>query len=175
MPFSIVGRKKHHQAPDRKLSPRSRQAKRASQRLTTVYLTIYVFRGEPDVLTRRHVLMYFTSPDNPEFHETIHIQRDDENSPWFIERERLERDWIITNTYLSHVNAGTVQAYCGRESAIVDVFETVPVEDRDDGFNCQHFLLEGMQEMVRRGYQTWAWYTSVEDELTTELVRDTAG
>lgn len=48
-----------------------------SNRLTTVCMTIFIFRGQPDCYQNRRVLLYFTSPENPDFYETVYAQRVD--------------------------------------------------------------------------------------------------
>lgn len=115
-----------------------------------IYLTIFIFRGQPDVYYRRHVLIYFISPANRDFHETVHIQRHDEPSPWCLDRENKKRDWSASMTYLGHVKAGTVWIRSGQEMALVDIVANTPVAGReeDSGWTCQNFVLEGLKGIV---------------------------
>ncbi|KAI0455053.1 hypothetical protein F5B21DRAFT_221204 [Xylaria acuta] len=142
---------------------------------TTVYLTIFVFRGKPDTHFNRHVILYFTSQENPHFHETILVQRPYHNGPWEVVRMTAEKFWPEEKRYLSHVNAGSVRVREGQESALVDVIKAIPLDNREADWNCQNFVLEGLQEMVDRGYQEQEWYDDVEDELMTQLISDTVG
>ncbi|KAK3942375.1 hypothetical protein QBC46DRAFT_380046 [Diplogelasinospora grovesii] len=143
-----------------------------SDSYTTVCMTIFVFRGAPDAYYKRHVLIYFTSPDSPEFHETVHVQRENDASPWMVDRVHGQKDWDLTATYLSHVNAGAVLVHSGQEMVPVDIVAATPVEGReqDSGWNCQNFVLEGLQRIMYYGFQTQEWYDSVEEELTSQLL-----
>uniref|UniRef100_A0A0D2Y9X2 Uncharacterized protein n=1 Tax=Fusarium oxysporum (strain Fo5176) TaxID=660025 RepID=A0A0D2Y9X2_FUSOF len=61
---------------------------------STICMTIYIFKGNPiDAWYKRHVLMYFTSPENKNFHETVHAQRDDEQQPWKVDRIHKKVIW----------------------------------------------------------------------------------
>lgn len=44
-----------------------------------IYLTLYVFRGDVDTWFNRHVLAYWTSPEDPALTRTIHARRDDDD------------------------------------------------------------------------------------------------
>ncbi|PNY22173.1 uncharacterized protein TCAP_07176 [Tolypocladium capitatum] len=143
-----------------------------SDSCTTISLTIYIFRGQPDVYYNRHVLIYFTSPDKPNFHETVHTQRDDDKSPWRVDQIHNRTDWFMSVTYLTHVNAGTVQVWSGQEMVPVNIVAATPVEGResDGDWNCQKFVLEGLQALVYHGFQTQEWYDFVEGELADQLI-----
>ncbi|POR34214.1 hypothetical protein TPAR_05586 [Tolypocladium paradoxum] len=143
----------------------------------TIALTIFIFRGQPDAYYKRHVLIYFTSPDNPNFHETVHAQRNDDRSPWRVDQIHKRTNWPLSDTYLSHVNAGTVQVSSGQEMLPVDIVAATPVGGRevDSGWNCQHFVLEGLQALVYHGFQTQEWYDFVEGELTDQLINGAIG
>jgi hypothetical protein len=127
--------------------------------------------------SKRHVLIYFSSPENPNFHESVHVQRDDETSPWAVDQIHNKSDWIMTRRYLSHVNAGAVRVWRGEEMIPVNIVAATPVQGRehDSGWNCQSFLLEGLQEFVTYGLQTQEWYESVEGELMDRLLDGAVG
>lgn len=137
-----------------------------------IYIALHIFRGEPDTYYNRHVLAYFTSPDNPDFHEIVHTQRDTERSPWVPKRESGKIDWLLVLNYLDHVNAGAIKVPKGQEMAPVSLVASANVQGRetDSGWNCQHFLLEGLQKLVDGHYQTQAWYDAVQEELTDKLL-----
>jgi hypothetical protein len=138
---------------------------------SVVYLTIFVFRGEPDVYYKRHVLIYFTRPEDSSFHETVHVQRDHETGPWEVKRFHGAEDWTIVPNYLSHVNAGTVLVQGGQEMLPVDIVADTPIQGReqDDGWTCLNFVLEGLERIAKRGLQTKEWFGSVAEELTDRL------
>ncbi|KAI0479904.1 hypothetical protein F4859DRAFT_477688 [Xylaria cf. heliscus] len=163
------------QDPSERLNRSRKPSETSEGAATTVYLTIFVFRGKPDTHFNRHVIIYFTSQENHDFHESILIQRPYQNGPWGVVRMTTEKFWPEEKRYLSHVNAGTVGVYKGQESTLVDIIESVPLGDREDDWNCQNFVLEGLQEIVNQGHQTQEWYDDVEDELMTKLVTDTVG
>lgn len=137
-----------------------------------IHISIYLFRGQPDAYYNRHVIAYFTSPDNPDFHETVHTQRDTEWSPWVPKRESGKIDWVLVVNYLGHINAGTIQVSRGQEMTPVSIVASANVQGRetDSGWNCQHFLLEGLQKLVDNQYQTQAWYDDIEEDLTDMLL-----
>ncbi|OAA43764.1 hypothetical protein NOR_04339 [Metarhizium rileyi] len=139
---------------------------------STIHLTIFVFRGQPDVYYKRHVLVYFTSPEIPSFHETVHARRKDETSRWELDQIHGAMNWPQSLTYLSHVNAGAVQVSKGAEMVPVNIIAATPVQgrDQDSGWNCQNFLLEGLQGIVNYGLQTQEWYQFVEEELVDHLL-----
>lgn len=141
---------------------------------TTICLTIFIFRGQPDVYYRRHILLYFTSPDDPGFHETVHAQRESDEDPWRVDQIHVEVNWMLTASYLNHVNAGAMLVQQGQEMAPVDIVAATPVAGReeDSGWNCQNFVLEGLQSLVNQGFQTQEWYDFVEGELVDRLVDD---
>lgn len=144
---------------------------------TTICLTIFVFRGAPDFYYKRHVLLYFTSPDDPEFHETVHAQRERDEDPWFVDQIHVAVNWAATATYLSHVNAGALLVHCGQEMAPVSIVAATRVvgREQDSGWNCQNFLLEGLQGIVSQGFQTQEWYDFVEGELADRLLDGSIG
>ncbi|SCV51738.1 uncharacterized protein FFB14_12175 [Fusarium fujikuroi] len=138
---------------------------------STICMTIYIFKGNPiDAWYKRHVLMYFTSPENKNFHETVHAQRDNELKPWRVDRIHKKVIWADSATYITHVNAGAVKVRKGHELDPVNVMVATPLTDRDADWNCQHFLLEGLQALVSHGYQTQEWYDSVEGDLMDRLL-----
>lgn len=139
---------------------------------SVIAITIYIFRGQPDTYYNRHVLAYFTSPDLPDFHETVHAQRETERSPWIPKQESGKIDWLLIVNYLDQVNAGAVEVPRGEEMALVRLVASADVRGRetDSGWNCQHYLLEGMQKLVDAHYQTQEWYDAVQEELTDRLL-----
>lgn len=142
-----------------------------------VCLTIFIFRGQPDAYHNRHVLVYFTSPDDPTLHETVHTQRDDEKKPWRVDRINEGIDWMMSTKYIAHVNAGAVKVPRGQERLPVDIAASISVEGReqDSGWNCQNLALEGLQAIVSNGLQTGEWYDSVEGELMDKLLDGAVG
>ncbi|RWA05037.1 hypothetical protein EKO27_g10066 [Xylaria grammica] len=144
---------------------------------TKLYLTIFVFRGQPDVYYKRHVLIYFRSAEDPEFHETVHAIRDDEESPWRVDRVHKKTDWDMSASYLYHCDGGALLVPKGQEMAPVDIMASISVEHReaDSGWNCQNFLLEGLKELVAAGYQEQEWYNAVEDALMDLLLDGAVG
>jgi hypothetical protein len=134
-------------------------------------MTIYIFKGNPvDAWYKRHVLMYFTSPENKNFHETVHAQRDNELKPWRVDRIHKKVIWADSATYITHVNAGAVKVRKGHELDPVNAMAATPLTGRDADWNCQHFLLEGLQALVSHGYQTQEWYDCVEGDLMDKLL-----
>ncbi len=148
-----------------------------SDRLLTVCMTIFIFRGQPDTYYNRHVLLYFSSPDDPTLHETVHTQRQDENAPWNVYRLPGKTDWSEPANYHDHVNAGAVLVRSEALMAPVAVVAATPVAGRhkDSGWNCQNFVLEGLQALVRQGMQTQDWYDAVEEELLDKVIEDAVG
>ncbi|PNP76669.1 hypothetical protein FNYG_10088 [Fusarium nygamai] len=144
---------------------------------STVCITLYIFRGTPDFYFARHVLAYFTSPEDPSFHETVHAQHEDEGDPWKVDRIHRGVDWALSATYLSHVNVGAVKVWKGREMDPVNVVAGIPVEGRErmSDWNCQTFILEGLQALVSEVYQTQEWYEAVEGELMDKLLDGCVG
>ncbi|KAI1738079.1 hypothetical protein F4680DRAFT_427031 [Xylaria scruposa] len=172
MTTSIIGHARL-QDPSDKLNQSTKSSDNSNGATTTVYLTIFVFRGKPDTHFNRHVIIYFTSQENLDFHETILIQRPYPNGPWEVVRMKIDKFWPEEKRYISHVNAEIVRVYKGQESALVDIIAAIPLENREADWNCQNFVLEGLQEIVNRGYEAQEWYDYVEDELMTQLVTDT--
>ncbi|KAM3514567.1 hypothetical protein MY11210_001802 [Beauveria gryllotalpidicola] len=148
-----------------------------SDRLFTVCMTIFIFRGQPDTYYNRHVLLYFSSPDCPTLHETIHAQRQEEDGPWNVYRLPGKTDWSEPSNYLAHVNAGAIMVRGDAVMAPVTVVAATPVADRhkDGGWNCQNFLLEGLQALVHQGMQSQDWYDAVEEELLDKVIEDAVG
>ncbi|KAI0528037.1 hypothetical protein F5B22DRAFT_641011 [Xylaria bambusicola] len=138
---------------------------------TKLYMTIYVFRGAPDFHYKRHVLIYFQSPAN-EFYETVHVVRDDKKSPWRVDRVHHKVDWAMTVLYLFHCDGGALWVPSGQELAPANIMASVSTENKeeDKGWNCQHFLLEGLKQLVDAGYQTQEWYNWVENALMNLLL-----
>ncbi|KAM3513710.1 hypothetical protein MY11210_002619 [Beauveria gryllotalpidicola] len=137
-------------------------------------MTIFIFRGQPDVYYKCHVLIYFTTPDDGSFHETVHVQRDSESEPK-VDRIHSEVNWALTKNYIGHINVGAVQVLRSQKTAPIDIIASVPVArglDESD-WNCQSFLLEGLRTLVSQGLQTQEWYSWVEDELTSQLLEGT--
>lgn len=142
----------------------------------TICMTVFIFRAEPDLYSTRHVLMYFTSPDLPDFHETVHSQRMDAKSPdWFVDRQHSKADWVTERNYANHVNAGAVLVAPGQEMVPVEVVAAIPTKQRDGEWNCQHFLYEGLQALVDGGFQTQEWYDAIEDEMMDKIFDGTVG
>lgn len=148
-----------------------------SDRLLTVCLTIFIFRGQPDTYYNRHVLLYFSSPDDPALHETVHAQRQEENAPWNVYRLHGKTDWSEPANYYAHVNAGAILVRGDALMAPVTVVSATPVAGRhkDGGWNCQNFLLEGLQGLVQHGMQTQDWYDAVEEELLDKVIEEAVG
>ncbi|KAK4103153.1 HET-domain-containing protein [Parathielavia hyrcaniae] len=131
---------------------------------STIHMTIYIFRGQPwDAWNYRHVLLYFTSPDVPDFYETVHTQRPEEEEvedesgavarapetvDWTHDQVHGKYHWFEERAYLNHVHAGSVVVPRGQEMAPVNVVAAVPVRNRPFDWNCQHFVCEGLQEFV---------------------------
>jgi hypothetical protein len=144
--------------------------------LITICMTIFIFRASPDLYSTRHVLMYFTSPDLPHFHETVHTQRMDElAADGFVDRLRDKADWATERNYANHVNAGAVLVPRGQELLPVGIVAAIPTKGRDGEWNCQHFLYEGLQAIVDRGLQTLGWYDAIEDEMMDKIFDGTVG
>lgn len=63
----------------------------------------------------------------------------------------------------------------GQELAPANIMTAVSIlnKESDEDWNCQNFLLGGLQELVTSGYQTQEWYNWVEDALM-ELLLDGA-
>ena len=144
---------------------------------TRSYIQVYIFRGTPDYYHKRHTLLYFTSPDNSEFYETIHVQRFDEKSNWEIDQLHSRKvDWVLSGTYRSHVNAGAVIVPNGHEMRPVDAIAAMPLNrESDPEWNCQHFVFEGLQTLVDEGLQTQEWYEVVAEEIAEKLVDGALG
>lgn len=144
---------------------------------TSVYLTIFIFRGEPDVYYKRHVLSYFESSQDPDFHETVHVQRDDETSPWVLDNDHELRDWPLDPYYIDHVNARSFAVSHGREMDVVAIAKSIPVNDRhqDGDWNCQSFVYEVLAEFVRRRLKTDDWYDRIEAEFMEKLLDGAVG
>lgn len=147
--------------------------------MSRIFLTIYVFRGDTDTWYNRHVLAYWTSPDDPTLFRTVQARRmtDPENpenptAPWQVETEDAEISWALDTTYLSHVNAGMVQVPEGQETLPVDIMVSVSVEDREQqtDWNGQHFVFEGLQKIVDKDLQSREWYEWVESQLMDKLM-----
>ncbi|KAI0438001.1 hypothetical protein F4803DRAFT_116984 [Xylaria telfairii] len=175
MTAHIIARPRLLQDPSGKLDGSSGPSDSSDGATTTVYLTIFVFRGKPDTHFNRHVIIYFTSRENQDFHESILVQRPYQNGPWEVVRMGIAKFWPEEKRYLTHVNAGTVGVRKGRESSVVDIIEAVPLDGREADWNCQNFVFEGLQEIVNQGYRAQEWYDHVEDELMTQLITDTVG
>ena len=139
---------------------------------TTICLRIFIFRGEPDVYYRRHVLCYFTSPTNRNFHETVRVQRENDQCPWKVDPVHDEMDWTLSVRYIGHVNAGCFMMPQGEEMMLVDIVSKTPVTDKEynSDWNCLNFVLEGLGQIVSNGLQTQEWYDRVEKELIDKLV-----
>ncbi|KAB5554753.1 hypothetical protein GE09DRAFT_139346 [Coniochaeta sp. 2T2.1] len=163
----ISGKSSSGKKSDRKEEKKSKQAD-PSDNSVIICMTIFIFRGEPDFYYNRHVL---TSPDNPNYHETVHTQRG-EDGRWTVDRIHREVNWAMTATYIGHVNAGMVLVPGGQEMMPVNIAAAIRVAGRENNsdWNCQHFLLEGLYGMVQGGLQTEEWYIYVEDALMTSLM-----
>lgn len=139
-------------------------------------MTIYVFRGEPDFYHTRHVLLYFTSPSDADFHETVHVQRSGEKGPWEIDQIHQKQNWVLENTYLYHLNLGALRMPSGQEMAPVNIVATTPLlETNDDNpeWNCQNFLYGGLQRLVQYGLETQDWFDHVQGQLMDLLIEGT--
>jgi len=121
---------------------------------TTICLTIFIFRGEPDVYYKRHVLCYFTSPTNRNFHETVHIQRVNDESPWVVDQVHDEMDWTLSVKYVSYFNAGTLLIPKGDELMPVDIVSRTPMTGKEHNsdwncLNCDTQRIEGSKAMEK--------------------------
>ncbi|KAG7290699.1 hypothetical protein NEMBOFW57_000702 [Staphylotrichum longicolle] len=126
-----------------------------------------------DTWNNRHAVLYFTSPDLPDFYETVHTQRDSKTLRWIVGRHHAKIEWVAEPTYVDHVNAGAVLVDPGQEMVPVDIVAANSGHDRDMDWNCHNFVYEGLQELVRRGYQTQEWYDFVENEMMDKLLDGT--
>ncbi|KAK7715691.1 hypothetical protein SLS63_011278 [Diaporthe eres] len=137
-----------------------------------LYITLYIFNGNTRAYYDRHVLTYFTKKDDPSFHEIVHVERDEMGDPYRPVRFHTPRNYLLSNDYCGHVNAGTVRVKRGQEMKVVDIAASVDVEGKelDSGWNCQHYVLEGLQKLVDHGYKQQGWYNSVENELFDSLL-----
>ncbi|KAJ8130389.1 hypothetical protein O1611_g3240 [Lasiodiplodia mahajangana] len=142
---------------------------------TKLYLSIYIFRGEPDVYQKRHVLAYFRSADDPSFYETVHIIRHDHKSPWKVDRVHMKTEWAMNDDYLYHCDGGALLVPKGQEVVPVNIMAAIPVENREGDWNCQTFLLEGLRALATAGYQTQEWYNEVENALIDRLLDGAIG
>ncbi|EFY94852.1 hypothetical protein X797_010645 [Metarhizium robertsii] len=142
---------------------------------TRIHLSVFIFRGVPDVWYRRHVIMYFTSPDDPGFHKSVHVQRDNERLPWGVTLENGQAHWELDASYLSHVDAGYITVWKGEEMWPLNTVASVQVEGREADWNCQNFVYEGLQAIVYLGLQEEAWYTWVQDEIMNQLLEGAVG
>lgn len=142
-----------------------------------VRLVLYIFRGEPDTYYKRHVLVYFTSPQDKHFHHTVHIRREYDNQPWDLDWEDASREWFISPKCIDAVDAGRVITGQESKTAPVEIVAGTKITDRElqTDFNCQSFLLEGFKQLVIQKYQTDEWYDNVEEELIEKLLRDAIG
>uniref|UniRef100_A0A1Y1K7V2 Uncharacterized protein n=1 Tax=Photinus pyralis TaxID=7054 RepID=A0A1Y1K7V2_PHOPY len=140
-----------------------------------IHLSIFIFRGVPDVWYRRHVVMYFTSPDDPGFHKSVHAQRDSDGLPWSVILENGKVHWELDASYLGHVDAGHITVWKGQETWPVNTVAAVQVEGREADWSCQNFVYEGLQAIVHLGLQDEAWYTGVQDEIMNQLLEGAVG
>lgn len=143
----------------------------------TICIQIFVFRGEPDFYYRRHVLLYFTSPNDSNFHETVHVSRDNDKGPWLLKRIRGGGDWALLNDYAAHVNAGAVLVPRGHQMDPVNVAAATPIVANADEaeWSGHHFALGALERLVAEGMQTRDWYEAVADELTEKLLEGAVG
>jgi hypothetical protein len=138
---------------------------------TTLHLTVYIFRGEPrDTYNHRHALLYLTSPNLPNYHETVHTQRDEATDLWVVDRLHLPVAWFETRAYVAHVSAGSLRVPVGCEMEPVEAIASVPAGARPPDWNCQNFLYEGFQVLVDRGWQTQEWWDEVVSEMMDRLL-----
>jgi hypothetical protein len=162
-----------------------------------IYLTLYVFRGDVDTWFNRHVLAYWTSPEDPALTRTVHARRDADDgqeeqqegdaddddeerqeqelqppAPWRVVTDKTSKSWALDKKYLSHVNGGIVQVPRGQEARPAEIMASVSVADREQqtDWNGQHFVLEGLQKIVDQGLQSGEWYDWVEGQLMDKLM-----
>ena len=116
---------------------------------STVCLTTFIFRGEPGVNHKRHVLVYFSSPDDPNQHQTVHAQRGDEDDPWKVDQIHKGIDWTMTASYIAYVDAGAVKVQRGQEMLPVDIAASISVggHEEDEGWNYQNFALRVYRQL----------------------------
>uniref|UniRef100_A0A1Y1MSK2 Uncharacterized protein n=1 Tax=Photinus pyralis TaxID=7054 RepID=A0A1Y1MSK2_PHOPY len=118
----------------------------------------------------RHILLYFTSPEDLDFHETVHAQRYDAKSSWVVDRIHRRVEWALSETYVSHVNAGAVRVRRGEEMMPANIVAATPVQGQEGDWNCQKFILEGLRGIVSHGLQTNEWYNFMEGQITECLI-----
>lgn len=141
---------------------------------TTVAMTMFLFRGQPDTHSNRHALIYFTSPDPDlaDFFETVHIQRGEAGEPWMLGQISTKVNWQLAPTYLSHFHAGLVVVPRGQEMVPVDIVAGVPLAGREfnTDWNGHNFLLEGLQGLVRQGLMEQEWYYAVQNDFIDHVL-----
>lgn len=131
---------------------------------------LFIFKGKPNVWNERHVLTYFTSPDLPNYFHTVHAQREDASSDWVAAHLHGPQDWALDSTYLSHINCGAIIVLRGKEMALVNIASGISGSGRDQDWNCQNFVVEGLEEIVRQGFQTKEWLEFIMEEFMDKLL-----
>ncbi|TLD22189.1 hypothetical protein PspLS_08166 [Pyricularia sp. CBS 133598] len=166
----------------------------AEPELWTQSLVVHIFRGEPDSWNNRHVLLYLESAQNPNFHETLHVQRladeigkdkDDKQMrskekmrstqrdglPWKLDRFNKQVNWTDSVTYIKHLHAGLVYVDSQYEEQVADIIASQPVPNHSvTDQNCQTWLMGAMNRLVEAGLQTQEWYDWFEEELINLLM-----
>lgn len=137
-----------------------------------LYITLYTFYGNTRAYYNRHVLTYFTKKDDPSFHKVVHMELDEPTDPYRPVRFHTPKDYLVSNDYAGHVNAGSVRVKRGQEMKVVDLAASVDVtgKELDSEWNCQNYVLEGFQKLVDHGYKPQSWYNSVINELLNSLL-----
>lgn len=167
---------------------------KAEPEIWTQSLVVYIFRGEPDFWSNRHVLLYMQTAENPDFHETIHVQRpvgqdNDDNVdkkrskkktvkpkksqdvPWKLDRFRRKVHWDESISYIKHLHAGTLRVMSNYEEQAADIIASEPVPNPDvTEENCQTWLMKAMKRLVAAGLQKQEWYDWFEEELIILLL-----
>lgn len=105
---------------------------------------------------------------------STHSTKERNEDPWRVDQIHVDANWMLTASYLNHVNAGALVVHQGQEMPPVDIVAATPVASReeDSGWNCQNFVLEGLQSLVNQGFQTQECYDFVEGELVDRLFDD---
>ncbi|KAF7514529.1 hypothetical protein G7054_g15234 [Neopestalotiopsis clavispora] len=169
--------KHRHKSTHKDKEHKDKHSEKKSKKDSKVAMTIFIFRGQPDVYYKRHVLIYFESPEDPNFHETLHVQREDASLPWAIDHSDTAREWGLSKRYINHVYVPIVAVAEGRQKDVVNAAKSVSVEGKevDSSWNCQNFVYEALGAIAGVGYLTSEQCTEVEEELMDKLIEGAVG
>ena len=76
----------------------------------------------------------------------------------------------MDSTYLSHINCGAVIVPRGEEMALVNITSGISGSGRDQDWNCQNFVVEGLEEIVNQEFQTKEWLEFIMEEFMDKVV-----